>query len=457
MVPLVARAGFRWMATDELILARTLGTSFSRDARGQVDQPERLYTPYVVHAGGARVSCVFRDHALSDLIGFNYAGWSPQVAADDFVARLQEAGRRYSAKTGGEATIPIILDGENAWEHFEGGGRPFLRALYSRLSEHSELRTVTIQDACQSGGPELSGIFPGSWIDANFYIWIGHADDHKAWGQLAEAHTALDEAAGADPAALAQAREELFVAEGSDWCWWYGDDHSSEHDLDFDELYRRHLRNVYRLLGRAIPDELFVSNISTVTTPSPESAPTGLISPVIDGEETSYFEWLGAGILEVRSVAGAMHQVEQHLALLSEVRFGFDRSHLYLRLDAQRPVRELLAEGHEFALKFLQPGDVRISLRAAPDGGIAPVLRRRVEPSEEWLVSPAVGIRVASGTVLELAVPLTLVRTTDEARTISFFVAVQDRHGVEVERHPAHRPIEGAIPDERFEAMNWTA
>jgi alpha-amylase/alpha-mannosidase (GH57 family) len=147
MVPLVARAGFQWMATDELILARTIGVTFGRDARGQVDQPERLYSPYIVQAGGARVSCLFRDHALSDLIGFAYAGWPTDAAADDFVARLQEAGRRYSARTGGEATIPIILDGENAWEHFEGGGRPFLRSLYSRLSEHPELRTVTVKDA----------------------------------------------------------------------------------------------------------------------------------------------------------------------------------------------------------------------------------------------------------------------------------------------------------------------
>ena len=50
MVPLVAEAGFRWMATDELILARTLGTTFARDAGGRVDQPERLYAPYRVEA-----------------------------------------------------------------------------------------------------------------------------------------------------------------------------------------------------------------------------------------------------------------------------------------------------------------------------------------------------------------------------------------------------------------------
>ena len=207
------------------------------------------------------------------------------------------------------------------------------------------------------------------------------------------------------------------MAEGSDWCWWYGDDHSSEHDLEFDELFRRHLRNVYRLLGRPIPDELFVSNISTVTMPSAESAPTGLISPVIDGEESSYFEWLGAGSLEVRQVAGAMHQVERQAALLTELRFGFDRRHLYLRVDAHRPICELLTEGCEFMVKFLKPDDARISLRIAADGSVAPVVWRRLGSSQEWLASPTAGVRAAGGTVLELALPLTVLRDADEDRT----------------------------------------
>src|SRR4029077_19917811 len=139
MVPLAVAAGFRWMATDELILARTLGATFSRDGYGHLEQPERLYTAYRVKAGGATVGCTFRDHVLSDLIGFTYSGWAADAAADDFVGRLVEGGRRYRERTGGgEALIPIILDGENAWEHFEGGGRPFLRALYQRLSNHHD-------------------------------------------------------------------------------------------------------------------------------------------------------------------------------------------------------------------------------------------------------------------------------------------------------------------------------
>src|ERR1019366_3577606 len=145
---------------------------------------------------------------------------------------------------GGEAIVPSTLDGENAWEHFEGGGRPFLRALYHRLTSHPEIRTVTMTEACARPRRELAGIFPGSWIDANFYIWIGHADDQRAWSQLAEARQALD-APGprVDEAVRAAAREEVLIAEGSDWFWWYGDDHSSDHDAEFDDLFRRHLRN----------------------------------------------------------------------------------------------------------------------------------------------------------------------------------------------------------------------
>jgi alpha-amylase/alpha-mannosidase (GH57 family) len=135
MVPLAAGAGFRWMATDELILARSLGVALTRDAHGHLQQPELLYRPYRVRAGDASIACMFRDHVLSDLIGFTYSGWGAEAAAADFVGRLVEGGRRYAGRTGGgEATIPIILDGENAWEHFEGGGRPFLRALYGRWS-----------------------------------------------------------------------------------------------------------------------------------------------------------------------------------------------------------------------------------------------------------------------------------------------------------------------------------
>ncbi len=372
MVPLAAAAGFRWMATDEQILANTLGIGFSRDGVGHLDQPERLYTPYRVTAGGRDIACVFRDHALSDRIGFVYQGWNPEAAAADFVNQLAGAGRRYEAKTGGEeALIPVILDGENAWEHFEGGGRPFLRALYGQLQDHPELRTVTMAEACERPGPMLNGLFPGSWIDANFYIWIGHRDDQRAWDQVAAAREALDAAGPAvDPAARAAAHEEVLIAEGSDWFWWYGDDHSSDHDEAFDDLFRRHLRNAYRLLGQAVPDDLFVTNITTAGPTELVDPPTGWVSPTIDGDNTSYFEWLGAGAFDVRRAAGAMHQIDAAAPPVSSVRFGFNRAlELCLRLEGPLPMAGQLAAGFEFTLAVLEPEPLKITARSAGSSG----------------------------------------------------------------------------------------
>jgi alpha-amylase/alpha-mannosidase (GH57 family) len=331
MVPLAAEAGFTWMATDELILARSLGLTFSRDGAGHLEQPERLYAPYRVEAGGASIACTFRDHALSDLIGFTYSSWDADAAAADFTNRLAEAGRRFRQRSGGEdALIPVILDGENAWEHFAGGGRPFLRALYRALAAHPDLTTVTMTEACAEARRPLTTLFPGSWIDGNFYIWIGHADDQKAWSQLSDARAALD-AAVADVPDVAAAREEVLIAEGSDWCWWYGDDHSSAHDVEFDELYRRHLRNAYQLMGQQVPDELFVSNISAARGTA-QTDPTSLLTPTLDGEETSYFEWLRSRRLGgVRHCRGDASEIDRTSSIVAGARKFRVRSRTALR------------------------------------------------------------------------------------------------------------------------------
>jgi alpha-amylase/alpha-mannosidase (GH57 family) len=454
MVPLAAAAGFKWMATDELILARTLGLTLTRDGADHLDQPEHLYAPYRVTAGGVGMACAFRDHLLSDLIGFSYAGWAADAAADHFVTRLVEAGRRYASRTGGgEALISIILDGENAWEHFEGGGRPFLRALYDRLSSNPELRTVTMAEACAQPRLELTGIFPGSWIDANFYIWIGHRDDQRAWSQLADARQALDLASGVEPEVLARAREEVLIAEGSDWFWWYGDDHSSAHDAEFDDLFRRHLRNVYQLLQKPIPDELFVSNISTGAPAAAETLPSGFFTPTLDGEETSYFEWLGSGALEIRDVAGAMHRSDRKPSLVSLLQFGFDHACLYVRLDSDRPMADLLARGYLFSLTFLEPEGVRFVVQEARGRLTGTFWDRR---AQRWVGRGAGGARVAAATVIEAALPLADLGVGAGA-PLSFFLAVFDKAKTEVERHPDNRALILTVPDERFEARNWTA
>ncbi|MBI3491914.1 MAG: glycoside hydrolase [Acidobacteria bacterium] len=458
MVPLVARAGFTWMATDELILARTLGKFFSRDGHGHLEQPEHVYAPYVVSAGGARVACAFRDHVLSDLIGFTYAGWPSAAAAADFVSRLVEAGRRYRQRTGGgDALIPIILDGENAWEHFEGGGRPFLRALYERLSTESELQTVTMADACVAADRELPGIFPGSWIDASFSIWIEHRDDQQAWSQLAEAHVALD-TSSADAPTVALAREEVLIAEGSDWFWWYGDEHSSAHDAEFDDLFRRHLRSVYSRLGQAIPDDLFVSNISTGRgAQAPRSEPLGLQSPTLDGEETSFLEWLGAVRIDAQDPApapgGTMHQGGRMSPRLTRLWVGLDRERLFVRLDAAQPIAEFLRDGREITLQFLEPSGVRFVVRLLQDR-LTWSYWDRAAVGQPWVERPGGGARASAGSILELSIPFADLAGAP-GQVLTFFTMLSDRNNRDVERHPAGRPAKVTVPDEGVHARGW--
>jgi len=453
MVPLVARAGFRWMATDEAILARSIGRHFTRDGAGHVEQPEDLYRPYRV-GGGPSVACGFRDHTISDLIGFSYASWPADAAADDFLRRLVEAGSRYTTRTGREATVFVILDGENAWEHYEAQGRPFLRALYGRLSSEPGIRTVTMSEACEPATDSLASIFPGSWINSDFYIWIGHSDDHRAWSQLAEARRALDAPpAGLAENALARAHEELLIAEGSDWFWWYGDDHSSDHDLAFDDLFRRHVRNVYRALDAPIPEELFVTNITTQPPSVEIRRPTGLIQPEVDGEVSSYFEWVGAGSFETASVAGAMHQVSENSNRILVVEFGFSLEHLFIRVDGSRPMRELLVGALGLTIRFLKPAGLQVVLRR--DGRFADVLLVRRTAKGDWDVSDCPGLASAIGRVAEIRVPFTCLGVKPQD-SVAFFVTLSEGT-IEVEQQPRHEPIQFEVPDAVFGARNWTA
>jgi alpha-amylase/alpha-mannosidase (GH57 family) len=454
MVPLVARAGFKWMATDEAILSRSIGRALTRDGGGHVEQPEDLYRPYRVGASGLTVSCGFRDHTISDLIGFSYASWPADVAADDFIRRLVEAGSRHKAKSGGEATVFVILDGENAWEHFEGQGRPFLRALYGRLAAHPDLRTVTMSEACANASETLVSIFPGSWINSDFYIWIGHPDDHRAWSQLADARRALDSPPpGLAEDALARAREELLIAEGSDWFWWYGDDHSSDHDLAFDDLFRRHVRNVYRALDAPIPEELFVTNITTQPPSVEIRRPSGLIHPEIDGEMTNYFEWVGAGCFEAAAAAGAMHQVAEISSRIVSVQFGFDREHLFVRVDGSRPMHELLVGALGLTVRFLKPAGLQVVLRR--DGKFADVLMLKRSPKGDWDLLECAGLASAINRVAELRVPFACLGVRPQ-EPVAFFVTLSEGT-IEVEQQPRHEPIQIEVPDANFDARHWTA
>jgi alpha-amylase/alpha-mannosidase (GH57 family) len=371
---IAAELGFEWAATDNGVLNRTLGRGVG---------VEGLYRPYQWRQHGRQLGLLFRDHFMSDLIGFVYSKMDANAAADDFLRRIRENCSGI-LRSGRDALVPIILDGENAWEYYHLGGRPFLREVYRRISEDGGMRAVTVSDALRLMPPEpLDRIFPGSWINANFDVWIGAEEDNKAWAQLLRARQTFDAATTVAEEQRRLAYEELLIAEGSDWCWWYGPEHDSANRIEFDQLYRSHLANVYRFLNLTPPEELSRPILRTAVQEVCVE-PSGAIRPTIDGEVTSYFEWIGAGTYRVDERSGSMHGKK---FLVREVQFGSDGRNLFVRLDFH--------PGHEQEMSRME---ARFRVRAL-DADAEHLLNVRFDACSE------AGVECALGRIFEARIP----------------------------------------------------
>jgi hypothetical protein len=274
---------------------------------------------------------LFRDHALSDLIGFVYSGMPPAEAATHLMRNIKDSAQAV-LNAGRDATIAIILDGENAWEYYPKSGREFLRRFYDALQKDVSIEAVTVSEAIErEHNPNiLRSLVPGSWINANFNVWIGAPEDNKSWDYLYHARNFYSQASQhISEEQRKLALEELFIAEGSDWNWWYGPEHHSANDREFDELYRKHLSNVYQALGATPPDHLAQPIMGGLVTPSflPQ---TNYIHPRITGDMVRYFEWMGAAHYAADRRAGAMHG---KVFLLDSIYAGIDQHNVYGRVD----------------------------------------------------------------------------------------------------------------------------
>ncbi len=325
--------GVKWMATDEGVLGRSLGVNFARDGEGRLSSENagKLYTIYRFESGSTEMHLIFRDHTMSDLVGFVYSGMPAQDAANHLIHNIKRAAQPV-LEQGRDAVLSIILDGENAWEYYPRSGREFLRRFYDALQHDPGVEAVTVSEAIarQHDFGKLPSLVPGSWINANFNVWIGAPEDNRSWDYLYHARNFY--AANAPRASEVQRKlafEELLIAEGSDWNWWYGPEHHSANDREFDQLYRKHLSNVYQALGATPPDYL-AQPISGVEI-RPEFTPqTHYIHPRITGDMVRYFEWMGAAVYTADRRAGAMHGKQ---FLVDSVYAGIDETNAYGRLD----------------------------------------------------------------------------------------------------------------------------
>lgn len=448
-VSIAAQLGVQWMASDEGVLGRSIGHEMSRDSDGHLDQnsAERLYNIYRWERDGQTMNMVFRDHRISDLLGFVYSGMKAPEAARHLLNNIKRAAAPV-IDSGRDAVLSIILDGENAWESYEGNGRDFLRSFYDGLQQESQIEPITISEAIERQRPEsfgkLRGLVPGSWINANFNVWIGAPEDNKSWDYLCQAREFYDDnASRAKEDQRKLAYEELLIAEGSDWNWWYGPEHHSANDRDFDELYRKHLSNVYTALGGVPPDHLSrpISGALTRSTFVPQTA---YVRPSIDGQVSSYFDWMGAAMFSSDRRSGSMHG---KLFVLDAIYAGIDEKHLYARLDfaANLPESNTEATLH-LALRDGEQHMANFRLDAELAPGRLTNWKLRKGKSVVASMRRASGVEIALGKVLEMKLPMALLRAEDGHTFNLRFVLYRD--GLPIDALPQEGSLEIQVAPE---------
>jgi len=441
---IMSEHGLAWAASDEWVLSQTLPDGLGRDR-------EALYRPYAFRQEGREIALFFRDHGLSDLIGFTYSQWDAERAVTDFLARLKEV-RLHSRSS---RVVPIILDGENAWEYYQDNGLPFLAKLYGALTETPGLMPATFSEVLRLV-PErrvLGRIHPGSWINANFGIWIGHPEENLGWEYLARARAAAVQKSPAVASLLAGGEssdetarlvcQTIYAAEGSDWFWWYGDDHFSPHAASFDLLFRRHLMNIYRLLDMEAPGELY-EPIKKQLPAGFVRAPAALITPEVTGVVSDFFEWLSAGLYDLTKQSSAMHAAE---SLLQSFFYGFDRDFFYFRIDGVQSLEKIFQQDDRLSLHLIHDREFRLEMQTGVGEG-----ELQVKGPYGWRPSGAVS-KYGIGRIAEARIPLSALNLSAGDKLLTYFTLT--RNSDQLGRWPADTPLllNYAGPDLEMESL----
>lgn len=326
--------GVDWSISDEGILANSINFEFVRDFKGYLEEPYHLLKSYEYKNG---LKMIFRNSMISNLIGFEYPNYDSQLAAKDLYERIKVMQSKLLASPDEHHLLTIAMDGENCWENYPEDGSIFLKTLYKLIDDDESLETVLISDYLdkEKYHKPLNRIKSGSWINRNFKLWIDEPVKNLAWQYLKNVRDDFSKFVKENPLNpnIELARRELFICEGSDWFWWYGEPNDSGRDNIFDYLFREHLKNIYIYLGIDYPEYLDVPLATLINKPS--RYPKGEIRPIIDGDNNTEEDWLNAGCIDIPD-----GPVLRENKLFNKICFGYDNENFYLRFYLNDYVRE---------------------------------------------------------------------------------------------------------------------
>ena len=337
---LLSSLGVEWSISDEGILANSINFEFEHDFKGYLKEPYHLLKTYRYKTKNTDLKMIFRDSAIPNLISFEYQNHNPIATANDLYDRIKVLQSKILSSPDREHLLTIALDGENCWATSLEDGASFLKTLYTLITEDETLETVLISDYLDNTKEDkpLNKIAAGSWMNRNFKLWIDEPVKDIAWTYLKRVRQDFSNFVKREPLNpnIELARRELFICEGSDWFWWYGEPNDSGRDNIFDFLFRTHLKNIYRYLDLDTPKYLD-DPISNISTTKPSKYPKSLISPEINGKFVTTEEdiWNNAGFIEIPD-----GPVLRESKLFDKIRFGNDENYFYLKFNLNKYLRE---------------------------------------------------------------------------------------------------------------------
>lgn len=323
VLELLKSLGIKWTVSDESILSKTINFEFIRDFKGNLEDPYHLLKVYEYSSEDSHVDVIFRDSSISNLINFEYSNINSKTAAEDLYNKIKLMQSKLLVSPDDTHILTIAQDGENCWERYKEDGAEFLNTLYSLIEKDSTLETVCLSDYIENDKTkrQIEGIYPGSWINKDFQFWIGDSVKNLAWNYLTTVRQDIIEIAKGfpDENAVNLAMQEIYIAEGSDWFWWYGEPNNSGQDNIFDFLFREHLKKAYKFLNSAYPEFLDKSVIALA------------YQNLIENEEA--FQNTGESDIDfINSFDLIDGPVYRENKLCDKIDYGFDKDNVYLRL-----------------------------------------------------------------------------------------------------------------------------
>lgn len=444
---LLAKEGVEWAISDEGILSDSINFDFIRDFKGNLSDPYHITKVYEYQTKTKPINVIFRDRSIPNLINFEYAGIDSKMAGNDLYDKIKVIQNKLLVSPDQTHLLTIALDGENCWENYQNDGNDFLEHIYTLIENDETLETVLISDYIQKDKHKktLKKIYSGSWIDKTFQYWIGEPTKNRAWCYLKEAKNTLEAFSKQNKTHpnIEAARNELMIAQGSDWFWWYGEPNNSGQDFVFDYMFRERLKNVYLILELEPPEYLNESLITKIEVPLKH--PARAITPKMDGLVESIHDWYYSG--NITLIDGPVFREGKNV---DKILFGCDSDNIYFRLNVNKGNEPaIINKISQFYIYFRNASSIKnrafirlisktdspypillekfeheLALTLLRDTLYPPRLTTCLNPNMWTLANPE-GININYKDVIDLTIPFDMLGV-EKGETLEFFLANTD-------------------------------